>query len=134
MFLDPPLINIHLLITFSCKYYGIFFLEAFAFSPKKHDDDIVIKNVMCQKFIVTFYHHHFVKKLWKLYFANSQQIVHPTLLSHCDQNVMKLWCLKICTHFLDYSIWKLPPSKKLADHQRWLGVLRLNQLSQILYD
>ena len=39
--------------------------------------------------------------------------------SHLYEKVMKLWCVKICTHFLAHIIWILPPCKKVDDHLRW---------------
>ena len=39
--------------------------------------------------------------------------------SHLYEKVMKLWCVKICTHFLAHFIWNLPPCKKVDDHLRW---------------
>ena len=38
--------------------------------------------------------------------------------SHLYEKVMKLWCVKICTHFLAHFIWILPPCKKVDDHLR----------------
>ena len=96
---------------------------------KPHFPNIVIKMSwkcdMAEITWITFssqFLHNVMKTEFCTFLKYNADILYNLLVnsgSHLYEKVMKLWCVKICTHFLAHFIWILPPCKKVDDHLRW---------------
>ena len=96
---------------------------------KPHFPNIVIKMSwkcdMAENTWITFssqFLHNVMKTEFCTFLKYNADILYNLLVnsgSHLYEKVMKLWCVKICTHFLAHIIWNLPPCKKVDDHLRW---------------